>query len=261
MVFSGKYKTGEQILRLVNERFAVPETLFHPSDIGIQEMGIPEAIVDSVQSLPEGPFLRMKPAALGNSVTAYVCPQRCSLTCTRTLFWLEETCCSRASESVWRRSYGHLSPPTSQYQCFYLQSKSPGLQTVSSWYCKYLIQVDLEKWSDIIGFLRIFSRVLPFFSPVCYAWEGGKLLAHSPDFDEMVVTREEYEENGHCVCEDKFDIWGNDTQMQCRTVFPVHMNPLNGERVRKGVFFEQLHVPAGPVERLWRCKGSVLNHS
>lgn len=74
MVFSGKYKTGEQILRLVNERFAVPETLFHPSDIGIQEMGIPEAIVDSVQSLPEGLFLSMKTAPefylLGNSVTA-----------------------------------------------------------------------------------------------------------------------------------------------------------------------------------------------
>lgn len=54
MVFSGKYKTGEQILRLANERFAVPEMLFHPSDIGIQEMGIPEAIVHSIQSLPEG---------------------------------------------------------------------------------------------------------------------------------------------------------------------------------------------------------------
>lgn len=54
MVFSGKYKTGEQILRLANERFAVPEMLFHPSDIGIQEMGIPEAVVDSIQSLPEG---------------------------------------------------------------------------------------------------------------------------------------------------------------------------------------------------------------
>lgn len=56
MLFSGKYKTGEQILRLANERFAVPEMLFHPSDIGIQEMGIAEAIVHSIQSLPEGLF-------------------------------------------------------------------------------------------------------------------------------------------------------------------------------------------------------------
>lgn len=43
-------------------------------------------------------------------------------------------------------------------------------------------------------------------SPICYAWEGGKLLAHSPDYDEMVVTRDDYEENGHCICEEKFDI-------------------------------------------------------
>uniref|UniRef100_A0A669E036 Actin related protein 6 n=1 Tax=Oreochromis niloticus TaxID=8128 RepID=A0A669E036_ORENI len=42
--------------------------------------------------------------------------------------------------------------------------------------------------------------------PVCYAWEGGKLLAHNPDYDEMVVMREDYEENGHCICEEKFDI-------------------------------------------------------
>lgn len=59
MVLSGKYKTGEQILRLTHERFAVPEILFHPSDIGIQEMGIPEAIVDSIQNLPEGIILEV----------------------------------------------------------------------------------------------------------------------------------------------------------------------------------------------------------
>lgn len=45
------------------------------------------------------------------------------------------------------------------------------------------------------------------YSPICYPWEGGKLLAHSPDYDEMVVTRDDYEENGHCVCEEKFDVW------------------------------------------------------
>lgn len=54
MNFTGKYKTGEQILRLTNERFAVPEMLFHPSDIGILEMGIPEALVNSINNMPEG---------------------------------------------------------------------------------------------------------------------------------------------------------------------------------------------------------------
>ncbi|XP_071850588.1 actin-related protein 6-like [Apostichopus japonicus] len=35
----------EQVIRLNNERFAVPEVLFNPSDVSIHEMGIPEAIV------------------------------------------------------------------------------------------------------------------------------------------------------------------------------------------------------------------------
>uniref|UniRef100_A0A673VRW7 Actin related protein 6 n=1 Tax=Salmo trutta TaxID=8032 RepID=A0A673VRW7_SALTR len=43
-------------------------------------------------------------------------------------------------------------------------------------------------------------------NPISYPWEGGKLLAENPDFDEMVVTREDYEENGHFICEEKFDI-------------------------------------------------------
>ena len=40
----GKSGSDEQCLRLSNERFAIPELLFHPSDIGINQMGIPEAV-------------------------------------------------------------------------------------------------------------------------------------------------------------------------------------------------------------------------
>ncbi|XP_027131625.1 actin-related protein 6 isoform X3 [Larimichthys crocea] len=142
MVFSGKYKTGEQILRLVNERFAVPEMLFHPADIGIQEMGIPEAIVDSIQSLPED----MQPHFYQNIV----------LTGGNTLF--------------------------------------PGFRE----------RLEAELRSLAPAHLPV-SVLLPS-NPICYPWEGGKLLAHSPDYDEIVVTREDYEENGHCICEEKFDI-------------------------------------------------------
>lgn len=39
----------QQTLRLINERFAIPEILFHPSDIGIKQMGIPEAIIDCLK--------------------------------------------------------------------------------------------------------------------------------------------------------------------------------------------------------------------
>lgn len=35
-----------------NERFAVPELLFYPSDIGIQQMGVSEAIVHVIEKFP-----------------------------------------------------------------------------------------------------------------------------------------------------------------------------------------------------------------
>ena len=46
-----------QMIRMNNERFAVPELLFHPSDVGIQEMGIPEAIIYVLSKLDEGNYL------------------------------------------------------------------------------------------------------------------------------------------------------------------------------------------------------------
>ncbi|EAA11637.4 AGAP005857-PA [Anopheles gambiae str. PEST] len=42
-----------QTVRLGNERFVIPEILFHPSDVGIQQMGVPEAIVDAINLCPE----------------------------------------------------------------------------------------------------------------------------------------------------------------------------------------------------------------
>ncbi|TDH09983.1 hypothetical protein EPR50_G00092800 [Perca flavescens] len=142
MVLSGKYKTGEQILRLANERFAVPEMLFHPSDIGIQEMGIPEAIVDSIQSLPE-------------------------------------------------EMHAHF------YQNIVLTGGN-------ALFAGYRERLEAELRSLAPAHLPV--SVLQPANPICYPWEGGKLLAHSPDYDEIVVTREDYEENGHFICEEKFDI-------------------------------------------------------
>lgn len=45
--------TDPQFVRLANERFQVPEILFNPSDVGISQVGIVEAIVDSINSLPK----------------------------------------------------------------------------------------------------------------------------------------------------------------------------------------------------------------
>ncbi|XP_011298053.1 actin-related protein 6 [Fopius arisanus] len=46
-------QSEHQTLRLNNERFAIPEILFNPSDVGIRQMGIPEAIVDSIKACEE----------------------------------------------------------------------------------------------------------------------------------------------------------------------------------------------------------------
>lgn len=44
----------EQVLTMNNERFTVPEILFNPSDIGMDQAGISEAIVDAISSCDEG---------------------------------------------------------------------------------------------------------------------------------------------------------------------------------------------------------------
>jgi len=36
------------------ERFSIPELLFHPSDIGIQEMGVAEAVIHTIAQTPPG---------------------------------------------------------------------------------------------------------------------------------------------------------------------------------------------------------------
>lgn len=52
-VGTAKKSDDYQVLRLSNERFAVPELLFHPSDIGINQMGISEAVIDAINACPE----------------------------------------------------------------------------------------------------------------------------------------------------------------------------------------------------------------
>jgi len=42
----------EQILAMNNERITVPELLFHPSDIGINQSGIPETITQAIEATP-----------------------------------------------------------------------------------------------------------------------------------------------------------------------------------------------------------------
>ncbi|KAI0008382.1 actin-domain-containing protein [Xylariaceae sp. FL0662B] len=47
-------EASEDVLTLRNERFTVPELLFHPSDIGIPQSGIPHLVMQSLEVLPIG---------------------------------------------------------------------------------------------------------------------------------------------------------------------------------------------------------------
>ncbi|XP_059481195.1 actin-related protein 6 [Neocloeon triangulifer] len=134
---------GIQLLRLNNERFAVPEILFHPSDVGLQQMGIPELIMHIIGLCePE-----TQPHLWRNIV----------LTGGSTLF-----------------------PGFEKRLTKELRAVAP---------CEYLVKVTMP--SDPLG----------------YAWQGGKALAADPKaIKEKFISKHEYEEHGHVVCAEKFDI-------------------------------------------------------
>lgn len=45
--------TGQQSINICNERFVIPELLFNPCDVGINQMGIPETVLDSLKDCLE----------------------------------------------------------------------------------------------------------------------------------------------------------------------------------------------------------------
>ncbi|RXG58852.1 Actin-related protein 6 [Armadillidium vulgare] len=139
---NGKAPNGEQLIRLNNERFSIPELLFNPSDVGIQEMGISEAIVYCIEKCPEEtrPHLYKNILLTGGN---------CNIPGFR----------DRVYKDV--RSMAHSD---------------------------YTVNVTLAK------------------NPSTYAWNGGAALSRSSQFPEMLVTRQEWEENGYYICEKKFNI-------------------------------------------------------
>ncbi|KAF2398389.1 Actin/actin-like protein [Trichodelitschia bisporula] len=54
----------DKIVTLGNERFAAPELLFNPSDVGMKEAGLPAVIIESVNALPLG----LRPSMFANTI-------------------------------------------------------------------------------------------------------------------------------------------------------------------------------------------------
>ncbi|CAH8853601.1 unnamed protein product [Trichobilharzia szidati] len=130
------------ILRLNNERFTVPELLFHPSDVGYKEMGLTEAIQHIMcERLPAA----VRPGAWANFMVM------------------------------------------GGNACF------PGLTE--------RLRKDLRAQAPDDLPVNIFKPP----NPQTYAWEGGVLLCqNSESFNQFLVTRKEYEEQGSSYCEKRF---------------------------------------------------------
>jgi actin-related protein 6 len=62
MVAGPSISDAEDVLVLGNERFTVPEILFHPRDIGMEQLGLAETVMQSLSALPTG----LHPALLAN---------------------------------------------------------------------------------------------------------------------------------------------------------------------------------------------------
>jgi len=157
----------QQTLRLTNERFAIPEILFHPLDIGIRQMGIPEAILDSIKSCNEETW----PHFLSNIV----------LTGGNAKFPGFKDRIQKEVRSL---------APTEYAVNVHLPQK-------------YLIFII---FSDTIKSLPMNNEFLSVFSPITYAWLGGKKFSQDATFSNLLVTREEYEEEGPSLCLERFDV-------------------------------------------------------
>ncbi|KAG5669944.1 hypothetical protein PVAND_000233 [Polypedilum vanderplanki] len=121
-----------QMLRLNNERFAVPELLFHPLDIGIDQMGLAEATIHAINACPE----ETRPHLFANIIVVGG---------------------SAKFSGMQTRLYKDI------------RSMAPEFFTVN-------VTVPEE--------------------PQTYSWYGGQYLANDPNFEQSLITRQDYEENG-----------------------------------------------------------------
>ncbi|XP_037814811.1 actin-related protein 6 [Lucilia sericata] len=131
--------SDQQSVRLCNERFTVPELLFNPSDVGIQQVGIPEAVIDAIKDCPaytHHELLRNILVIGGSSLFPGFIPRL-------------------------KKEIRALAPD------------------------------DLEV-----------SLIFPE-DPIGYGWYGGKEMACSDGFKDILLSREEYEENGYTACNGK----------------------------------------------------------
>ncbi|XP_076271782.1 actin-related protein 6 [Rhynchophorus ferrugineus] len=130
-----------QILRLNNERFVVPEILFHPSDIGMKSMGIAEAAVKSI----------------------FCCPEKERRSLAKNIVVVGGNC------------------------------KFPGFKERLYTELRSLLP---DQWE---------MNVYQPDNPITYAWKGGGALLKTHDFKSNLVTKQDYEELGSTIIQERFN--------------------------------------------------------
>lgn len=125
---------------LTNERFLVPEMMFRPADLGLNQAGLAESIVRAISFC-----------------------------------------------------HSHLQPLL--YESIILT----GGTTLFPHFAQRL-EMDLRPLVPDKYRLKITTQE----DPILGVWRGGSLLASSPDFDAMCVTKAEYEELGSARCRKRF---------------------------------------------------------
>ncbi|GAV82488.1 Actin domain-containing protein [Cephalotus follicularis] len=125
---------------LTNERFLVPEMIFHPADLGMNQAGLAECVVRAV-----------------NACHPHLHP---------VLY-----------ESIILTGGSTLFPQFAQRLEMELRPLVPD---------NYQVKITTQE------------------DPILGVWRGGSLLASSPDFEAMCVTKADYEEQGSARCRRRF---------------------------------------------------------
>lgn len=125
---------------LTNERFLVPEMIFRPADLGMNQAGLAECIVRAVNSC-----------------------------------------------------HPHLHPVL--YESIILTGGS-------TLFPRFPQRLEMELRPLVPDEYQV--KIITQEDPILGVWRGGSLLASSPDFEAMCVTKADYEELGSARCRRRF---------------------------------------------------------
>ena len=199
-------------VRMNNERFMVPEILFRPSDIGIQQVRLWRLWRILTESTRWAwlkllwkvylPVIQQHNLGCTSKLT-FLLPQTRPLELIfngtgvpRLLSVLQEHFTHRGQHGLpWHggeASTGGAHPRSWQHAGSLARSDQFKVHKC----LKYFISNSV---------IQVNVRVAP--SPALYPWQGGASLAKDPDLPQLCVTKEEYMEKGFQACQHRFYLW------------------------------------------------------